>query len=189
MFVAWLKPPWQQITPYMYIVDRRFCAREMKRNGAKEKKVEATAREEDEDEEDRGAEKWRKGIELWGPMRRWITLRPFSLWGPSTVTRSSPLYGWRRDFSRSASGNSRNTANRVGAARPTCISGPSSGRLPYFCRANLTPPPSSFSHSRIDYFRLFLHGDSRFISGSRWNPRDSPYKLYPPTGMKLIANR
>lgn len=33
MFVAWLKPPWQQITPY--IADRRFCAPKMKRNGAK----------------------------------------------------------------------------------------------------------------------------------------------------------
>lgn len=35
MFVAWLKPPWQQITPY--IADRRFCAPKMKRNVAKKK--------------------------------------------------------------------------------------------------------------------------------------------------------
>ncbi|OAD60301.1 A disintegrin and metalloproteinase with thrombospondin motifs 7 [Eufriesea mexicana] len=94
MFVAWLKPPWQQITPY--IVDRSFCARKMKRNGAKKRRRPRNGGEKDEDDEGKGrdvkgtakktrpGEEWRKRDRAARPhaalnhARTFFTLRSFN---------------------------------------------------------------------------------------------------------------
>lgn len=112
------------------------------------------------DEEKRGKE--RRRIEPWGPMRRWITLGPFSLCGPSTVR--CLYWSWAYLFVRLAP-----WFFTVGVGELLKHGQPWLARLvfqalrlavfSYFYRANLaaSPPP-------IDYFPLHIFTrNSRFI--------------------------
>lgn len=124
MFVAWLKPPWQQITPY--IADRRFCAPKMKRNGAKKGRKGGRVKVEKKMTVKKGTMGGGEGVRgegvgrMWGGVdravrphaalnhaRTFFTFRSFN----GALLEGLPLWGWRRDFSRSPSGNSRNTTN------------------------------------------------------------------------------
>ena len=153
----------------------------MKRNGAKEKKkVEAIAKEKGEDEEERGEEREEKGSSCEAPcgaesrsdlfhfevLRRWLGAHLFKVGAVIFHGRRRGIVETRRTVARLTS---------------TCISGPSSGRLPYFCRANLTSPPSSFFSFPNRLFPTIFTRNSR---APVWNPPfrfcNSPYKLYPP---------
>lgn len=165
MFVAWLKPPWQQITPY--IADRRFCAPKMKRNGAKKGRKGGRAKVEKKMTARSGtagrrgcAEKELEGVAMrWGRGDGFSAVRPHAALNHARTFftfrsfngapfEGLPLWGWRRDFSRSPSANSRNTTN--GSFHPY-LRRLSSGSASLFLLVS-SPPSSS---NRI-ISRLFL---------------------------------
>lgn len=188
MFVAWLKPPWQQITPY--IADRRFCAPKMKRNGAKKGRKGGRVKVEKKMTMKKGTMGGGEGVRgegvgrMWGGVdravrphaalnhaRTFFTFRSFN----GALLEGLPLWGWRRDFSRSPSGNSRNTTN--GSFHPylrpfVWIAFPISSR-----DSPLLPPtPPPLSSNRI-ISRLFLRYP-RVYWQLLLESRDSRYRQY-----------
>lgn len=166
MFVAWLKPPWQQITPY--IADRRFCAPKMKRNGAKKGRKGGRAKVEKKMTARRGtagrrgcAEKELEGVAMrWGRGDGFSAVRPHAALNHARTFftfrsfngapfEGLPLWGWRRDFSRSPSANSRNTTN--GSFHPY-LRRLSSGSASLFLLLLLPPPPPPRIELFPDYF-------------------------------------